>query len=56
MDLTPVVLGFDAVLLAATVRFTCDAAREQETHAVRVGSITMALLLLVGVSIVSAKP
>jgi len=54
MDLTPVLLGADAVLLAAAARFTWDAVREMEARAARVGAFALAFTIAIGVLILSA--
>lgn len=54
MDLTTVLLGFDAVLIAAAGLFTLDASREKEPRGARVGIVTLVLLVVIGLWVVSA--
>jgi reductive dehalogenase len=52
MGLTPVLLGFDALLLAAAARFTWDAFREREARAARMGAAAMVVLAGIGLLVV----
>ena len=53
MELTAVLLGFDAVLVVAAALFARDAARERERRAAAVGAIVLALLAALGLLVAS---